>query len=379
MIPYTLIAFIFANLYLYWKLRSSFGKGAWNWVYLPWAVGGTVAPFVSKMKLVGTGRLSEAVSFFSFTWMAVVGMTCLGIFFADTLSVTARFVDRTWGTEWRSLFLPRRCVPVALVLATALVLYSFYEAWNIRRVDLTFETPKLPEGIQRLRLVHLTDVHIGGVLALGRFRKVMDIVRSAEPDLLVITGDLLDGNANLFRNEAELLSTHGARFGAFAVTGNHEFHLGVARAEDFIRRAGVTLLRDAQTDVAGITLVGLDDPEKFGKGVFEIPRLPEGLTFPEDKFVLLLKHRPGVLPETAGKFDLQLSGHTHGGQIWPYHYAVRWFYGHVQGLSYKGAKGAKGAGAVYVGNGTGGPPLRFLAPPEVTVIDLVRKSGSIKK
>jgi predicted MPP superfamily phosphohydrolase len=216
----------------------------------------------------------------------------------------------------------------------------------------------------------LTDVHLGGVFALERFRKVMDIVRTAKPDLLLISGDLLDGEADFLRTglqkEAEMLSTHGARFGAFAIAGNHEFRLGVARAEDFARRAGVVLLRDAQTDVAGITLVGLDDPAKFGRNVFEIPRLPEGLTFPEDKFTLLLKHRPGVLPETEGKFDLQLSGHTHGGQIWPYHYAVKWFYGYVQGLSYKGS------GAVYVGNGTGGPPLRFLAPPEVVVIDLIR-------
>jgi predicted MPP superfamily phosphohydrolase len=368
LIPYTLIVFAFANLYLYAKLYSAFGKGLWNGVYLLWAVVGTAAPFAVKMRLWGVGRVSEIVSSLSFMWVAIVGITCAGLVFADALALTAGLADRAWGTEWRSLLVPRRRVPVTLFLAALLVFYSFYEAWNVRRVDLTLETTKLPEGVDRLRLVHLTDVHIGGVQSLERLRKVMDIVRSAEPDLLVITGDLVDRGTSFLQSEAELLATHGARFGAYAITGNHEFYAGVRRAEAFMERAGLVLLRDAQTEVAGIALIGLDDPAKFGKDVFENPGFPEGLTLPdpEGRFALLLKHRPGVLPETEGKFDLQLSGHTHGGQIWPYHYAVQWFYGHVQGLSYKGTS------AVYVSNGAGGLPLRFLAPPEVTVIDLVK-------
>jgi predicted MPP superfamily phosphohydrolase len=370
LIPYTLIVFILANLYLYMELRSAFRKGRWNGVYLLWAVVGAVAPFVFKMNL-WSGRVVEVLSSLSFAWVAIVGMTCVGMFFADVLALMARLMDRIWGTEWRPFLAPHRRVPVVLFLAAVLTLYSLYEAWNIRRVDLTFETRKLPEGVERLRLVHLTDTHIGGVCSLERLRKVMDIVRSAEPDLLVITGDLLDRDASFSQDEAEPLFTHGARFGAYAVTGNHEFHAEIERVEDFMRNAGVILLRDAQVDVAGITIVGLDDPAKFGRYVLELPELPDGLTFPEDRFVLLLKHRPGVLPETEGKFDLQLSGHTHGGQIWPYHYAVQWFYGHVQGLSYKGTS------AVYVSNGAGGLPLRFLAPPEVTVIDLVKPVKSV--
>ncbi|MDR2137355.1 MAG: hypothetical protein LBO68_03615, partial [Synergistaceae bacterium] len=176
--------------------------------------------------------------------------------------------------------------------------------------------------------------------------------------------------------EAELLSTHGARFGAFAVTGNHDFYSGAEQATAFIEGVGFSLLRDEQTEAAGLVIVGLDDPAKFGRGIFGPGHLPN-LRLPEDKFVVLLNHRPQV-PEGVegkmggrmeGKIDLQLSGHTHGGQIWPFGYVVKWVNKHTQHLSYRGDS------AIYVSNGAGfwGPPLRFLTPPEVTVIDLVRK------
>jgi predicted MPP superfamily phosphohydrolase len=137
-----------------------------------------------------------------------------------------------------------------------------------------------------------------------------------------------------------------------------------------MKRSGFTVLRDEKLDVAGIALVGLDDPAKFGRSILDPERLPEGLTFPDDRFVLLLKHRPQVIEGTEGKFDLQLSGHTHGGQIWPFGHVVKWMNKHVQHLSYRDGS------AIYVSNGAGfwGPPLRFLTPPEVTIIDLTRKT-----
>jgi predicted MPP superfamily phosphohydrolase len=290
----------------------------------------------------------------------------------DALSLAARVVEKCTKIPLNSrFFAPNKCVPVTLFLILSVVLYSFYEAWAVRRVDLVLETSKLPEGIGRLRLVHLTDIHIGGVYTLGRLAKVMDIVRSAEPDLLVMTGDLVDGDMSGRSREAELLTTHGARYGAFSIAGNHDFYSGIGQALQFMERANLSVIRDSRVDVAGISIVGLDDPAKFGRGSVGLDgeRLPQGVTFPEGKFVLLLKHRPQVLAGTEGKFDLQLSGHTHGGQIWPFGHLVRWVNKHVQHLSHRGDS------TLYVSNGAGfwGPPLRFLTPPEVTVIDLIKK------
>ena len=356
------------HLYLYLKLCSGFGRGWWGVVYLLWGVVCAVLPLALVRGYLGTVRLIEILFGLVFTWIALVGMACAGFLLMDTGSLAARLLDWLTGTNLKLRFFdPRKCVPVTLLLISTLVLYSYYEAWNVRRVDLVIETPKLPDGIDRLRLVHLTDIHFGGLYTSARFREVMDIVHSASPDILVATGDIVDGDMRFWEEEAKLLAAHGAKYGAYAVTGNHEFYFGLEQAIDFKKRAGFVPLRDAVADVAGIAILGLDGRPSWNR--LEPETLPNGLCFPEDKFVLVLKHLPGVIEGSEGKFDLQLSGHTHDGQLWPFSWFARWMYNSKPGLSYKGSS------AVYVSNGAGfwGPPLRFLTPPEVTVIDLVQK------
>ena len=384
MIRNVLIFLAATHLYLYLKLRSGFGGGRWELFYLACAALGAASPFAARMGLLGRGRFAEIAFALSFTWVAIVGMVCVGFLIVDAASLAARAVDfLTEGIlapQGRKLdlvsrfFDPRKSVPVTLLLIAAVVGYSFFEAWDVRRADLTLATSKLPEGVGRLRLVHVTDVHLGGVYTLGRLERVMKIVAEAEPDILVLTGDLVDGDMRFREREANLLAaaTRSARYGAFAVTGNHEFYADIDQALSFMNRAGLTVLRDSRADAAGIAIVGLDDPTKYGWGLSHVEKLPEGLVLPADRFVLLLKHRPQVIEGTVGKFDLQLSGHTHGGQIWPFNHVVRWVNGHTQHLSFRGDNEES---AVYVSNGAGfwGPPLRFLVPPEVTVIDLVKK------
>ena len=368
MIRYVLAFLAVTHLYLYLKLRSGFGVGWWGLIYVVWGVVSAILPFASRMGYLGTGRPPEILFGLAFTWIALVGMACVGFFFMDAASLAAWLLDALAGTNFKPRFFdPRKCVPITLLLLFAAALYSYYEAWDVKRVDIVLETSKLPEEVGRLRLAHLTDIHLGGLYTPARFRRVMDIVRSAEPDILVLTGDVVDGDMSFWEEETKLLASHGAKYGAFAVTGNHEFYVGIDKTVDFMRRARVVLLRDAVVDVAGIAIIGLDDSARMGRGTSET--LPSGLNFSEDRFVLLLKHRPQVIEGTEGKFDLQLSGHTHDGQIWPFRYAARLANKHAQGLSHKGSS------AVYVSNGAGfwGPPLRFLAPPEVTVIDLVRR------
>jgi predicted MPP superfamily phosphohydrolase len=379
-----LIFFVASNLYLYLKLRSGFGPGPWNWFYLCAAFAGMVLPFASRLGLLGSGRASEILFVLAFTWIAVAGMACVGFFFMDAASLTARLIDLLAGTALKArIFDPRKCVPVTLALVAAAVAYSFYEAWAVRRVDVTLEIPRpagaspieagFPEGKKRLRIVLVSDIHLGGFNSLRRLERVMEIVRGAEPDLFLMAGDLVDGDMSGRGREAEILRSHGARYGAFAVTGNHEFYSGVGQAVDFTRRSGFTVLRGERAETAGVVVIGLDDPAGRGRGFYSSEALPEGLDFsrPPGALVLLLKHRPQIIEGTEGKFDLQLSGHTHGGQIWPFGWVASRMNGSAQGLS------RAGGGAVYVGNGAGfwGPPLRFLAPPEVTVIDIVRGEG----
>jgi hypothetical protein len=187
---------------------------------------------------------------------------------------------------------------------------------------------------------------------------------------LVSTGDLLDGQTDNLSNLAEMLREVPTTYGKFAVTGNHEFYAGITRALDFIKTSGFTILKGEGLTVSGLlNIAGVDDPagRRYGLGskVSEKALLAE---LPREKFTLLLKHRPLVDQDALGFFDLQLSGHIHKGQIFPFNLITMLFYPVVSGL-HKIEKNAW----LYVsrGSGTWGPPIRFMSPPEVTLIELV--------
>ena len=215
-----------------------------------------------------------------------------------------------------------------------------------------------------------TDVHLGLIVREGRLQKILDKVKEAQPDILVSTGDLVDGQIDDLTGLAELLNEIHPPFGKFAVTGNHEFYAGLDQALRFTEKAGFTVLRGEARDVAGfVTIAGVDDPTAryFGavRGAPE-PRLLAGV--PRERFALLLKHRPVMGEEALGLVDMQLSGHTHKGQIFTFNYLSKIFFPHDAGLVH-----LPGNSFLYVsrGSGTWGPPIRFLAPPEVTIITLV--------
>jgi predicted MPP superfamily phosphohydrolase len=160
--------------------------------------------------------------------------------------------------------------------------------------------------------------------------------------------------------------------GKFAVTGNHEFYAGLDQAVRFTEEAGFTMLRGEARPVAGfMTIAGVDDPTGKRFGLFRGPEegaLLKGVA--RGRFTILLKHEPVIAKDATGLFDLQLSGHTHKGQIFPFNYIVKIFYPHDAGLVHLPQHAF-----LYVsrGSGTWGPPIRFLSPPEVTIIKLVHE------
>jgi predicted MPP superfamily phosphohydrolase len=161
------------------------------------------------------------------------------------------------------------------------------------------------------------------------------------------------------------------RFGKYAITGNHEFYAGLEQSIWFTEQAGFTMLRGERVDIQNIlTIAGVDDPQANSFGLYRGGTEKEVLAdLPDNRFVLLLKHRPLIDESSRGLFDLQLSGHVHRGQIFPFSIITGLYYETQSGL----AQLSDGS-SLYVsrGSGTWGPPIRFLSPPEVTVIDLVR-------
>jgi uncharacterized protein len=183
-------------------------------------------------------------------------------------------------------------------------------------------------------------------------------------------GDLVDGQADHLSAAAEMLRSVSAKYGKFAVTGNHEFYAGLPYSLSITKKAGFSMLRGEGVEIPGvIAIFGVDDPAGKSFGLANVVSEKDLLSSsPRKVFTLLLKHRPVVDKNAAGLFDLQLSGHIHGGQIFPFRYVTELFSPYGTGFFT-----LPGGGHLYVsrGSGTWGPPIRFLAPPEVTIIDLV--------
>lgn len=319
---------------------------------------------------------ARLVSHIGYTWMGI-----LFLFFSFSLLVDIyRLVVSTSGLLLRkdlSPFILSTRTAFLLPLAFALLasLYGYFAALDIKPAHSTIATAKLPPERDRLRIVQISDVHLGLMVREARLEKIIGVIREADPDILLSTGDLVDGQINSMTELAAMLDDVKPPLGKYAVTGNHEFYAGLPQALQFIRQAGFTVLRNETVDVAGLlTITGIDDPTARSYGLSAGESEGELMAhLPRNNFAIIMKHLPIVRNGTEGRFDLQLSGHTHRGQIFPFRLITALFFRYHAGW-YSLPRG--GQLHVSPGTGTWGPPIRVLAPPEVTVIDLVRADGS---
>ena len=327
-------------------------------------------PAIDKYLAQVTPALNEFQSSVTPMWMGfliIFTVTCLGL---DVIRLTAGLVGQIADKSWWGFLPAKKAVPVALIMGLAFSVHAYYSAYHPRLVRVEFPTAKLPAGVDSLRIVQLTDVHLSDLITLKDLKRVAALVREAKPDILVVTGDLVDTDMRQRGEEAALLASVRPRYGTFGVYGNHERYRGEANSRDFYRQAGIKVLRGEAVSAGGIIVAGMDD-EAFDVNGGRTPPGKLLRQFNRDqRFILFLKHRPNLAPGTAGLFDLQLSGHTHGGQIWPGHLIIKKVNGALHGLDYDGLSKS----AVYTSRGSGfwGLPMRFLAPPEVTLIELVR-------
>ncbi|HJV65018.1 MAG TPA: metallophosphoesterase [Geomonas sp.] len=256
----------------------------------------------------------------------------------------------------------------AMSLAAAALLYGLFEARHLRVEQVVLHSPKIPKAAGRVRIVQISDVHLGLMVGKEQLDKMLRQVSLLKPDLLVSTGDLVDGQMDGLKGLDDLLATVKPPLGKFAVLGNHEVFAGVAPSTTFTERGGFKLLREGAVEVSDwLTVAGVDDPAAM-RGKTAVSDLSVLAALPRERYTILLKHRPGLEKGALGLFDLQLSGHVHKGQIFPFNLITHLAYPVKMGLSQTG-----GGSLLYVSRGTGtwGPPARVLAPPEITVIDLL--------
>jgi len=287
----------------------------------------------------------------------------------ELLGGAARLVRR----RARTVALHRFQFWLALGGAVVIVLHGMQSARQPRLEEISLFSPKIPQEIGEVRIVQLSDLHLGLMLGEERLRPLLDLTRQARPDLLLATGDIVDGQIGHLDGLSGLFAALEAPLGKFAILGNHELYVGVDHSVEFLEASGFTLLRNEVRDLAGIlALVGVDDiviPSVADHGVVERELLA---SLAPDMYAVFLKHRPLLPAGNGAGFDLQLSGHTHQGQIFPFVLLTRLAFPHPAGL----VRTAAGR-HLYTnrGGGTWGPPLRFLAPPEVTLIRLRHGEG----
>jgi predicted MPP superfamily phosphohydrolase len=275
----------------------------------------------------------------------------------------------------RRTFLSRVLAGASVV--SALALAGSGAATALGRIALArVKVPlrRLPEALSGFRIVQLTDLHIGPTLGRAWLADVVAETNAADPDIVVITGDLVDGRVADLRAEVAPLADLRAKYGVFFVTGNHEYYSGVDEWLAELRRLGVSPLRNERVSIGdgehSFDLAGVDDWSSRHYGGDHGPDLARALAGRDpERELVLLAHQPKQIHE-AEKLGvgLQLSGHTHGGQIFPWGLFVRLDQPYVSGLA------RHGAAQIYVSRGTGfwGPPIRVGAPPEISVIELAR-------
>jgi predicted MPP superfamily phosphohydrolase len=366
-----------SHLYLFMKLQSSLQMST-GIMFIPilFLSYMTLSPLIIHLySRRGSLAISRFLAFPSYLWIALVFFFLITSFPIELYNFSVKFIASLLHKDFSSmLFTPFFSFFIPFSLSAVLTTYGYFEAKDLRTERITIASQKLPETVRKLTIAQITDFHLGIVVRENMLEKVIKAIEHINPDIIVSTGDLLDGEINHVDELAERLKKLRARLGKYAITGNHEFFAGIEYSLKFIENADFTILRNRGLNLDKlINIAGIDDPfvenKHFGDASTGESERNILSNLPRENFTLLLKHRPEIDIETLGLYDLQLSGHTHKGQMFPAGLIIKlFFYPHYTGFTelFKGS-------ALYVSRGTGTTlcPVRFLAPPEITVIDIV--------
>ena len=345
----------------------------WRWVYFVALVFLSLSFLGGRfLERVWLSPVSEALVWIGSYWLAAMLYLFLAVLALDFVRVVNHFIPFLSSPvmDW----IHRERLPIGGGIAGAvglLLLVGHMNAANprVRTLDLRFSR-RLPV-FDSMRVVVASDIHLGTIIGRRRFDRIVETINGLKPDLILLPGDIVDEDlAPVIReNLGDNLRSLSARFGVVAATGNHEYIGGVEAATAYLEAHGVTVLRDSVLELPnGLQIIGREDRsirQFAGKGRKSLPELLAGID--SSKPVILMDHQPFGLGEAvAAGIDLQISGHTHHGQLWPFNYLTRAIYE----LSWGYRK--IGETHVYVSSGVGtwGPPVRLGNAPEIVLFRL---------
>lgn len=359
--------------YVLFRFGRAFGGG--------WRLAIPAVPAVAAV--AGLPLLRLAGTFLSWEAARLVTLAVCGCLFLLFWIACAQLPLEAWNWLWRlaGVFRPaarRLCVPPKIgiagcwLAAAAAMGAGLAEAERVRVTEVEIRSDRLAFDTPPLRIALISDLHLGRSSSPSFSCRIARLLADAKPDLLLCAGDLVDAGEPELRSQVEALAGVKAPLGKYAVVGNHEVYPGLETTLPLVEAAGFSVLRNNTQPVGAFWRVsGVDDPQADRLDAAAAGRNPEDWVLPrrrDQRFTLLLKHRPDLTEAAQKRADLQLSGHTHGGQIFPFTLILRRMYPFPEGelLPFEGGL------RLYVSPGTGawGVPVRLGVRPEITLITL---------
>ncbi len=329
-------------------------------------MGGNESKFLDKISLIGYTSLG----FFTLSFI----MFLMKDFAQQAFLLCSRLFENAEPVIDSKRDFLKKTINIGLIsLVGSATLYGFRQARNgpsIIHEDIYLKN--LPDEFDRFTIAQISDLHVGPTIKRRYVEIVLNEISHLNPDMIAVTGDLIDGSVKHLRSELEPMAEMIAPYGTFFVTGNHEYYSGVDQWLDETDRLGmINLLNSNQiltNNNSKISIAGVTDYRAHTVKISHKTNPEKALmSLPKDIIKIVLAHQPSSIFKVheAGA-DLQLSGHTHGGQFWPFTYPTKWANPYLEGLhNHKGTQ-------IYVNRGTGywGPPLRLGVPSEITMIQL---------
>ncbi len=323
----------------------------------------------------------------AFLWLGVAFLLFATLLAVDVVRAGAWF--SSWVADWfrqlpeppadpaRREFVARAVAGGAVLVAGTAGLVSYRSATGPAVIEeVAIRLPRLPPTLSGYTIAQISDLHVGPTIREREVRRVIEQTNALKPDLIVITGDLVDGTPRELGHIVAELARLQARHGVLFITGNHEYYSGVDAWLELLPTLGIRPLRNEQLTIGDeggrFTLAGVDDwsAAQFGNGHgLDLEKAIAGHD-PERPLVLLAHQPRDFQASVRAGVDLQLSGHTHGGQLFPFNFAVQAAFPWVKGLYRETVDGR--TGQIYVSRGTGywGPPMRLGSPPEISKLVL---------
>jgi uncharacterized protein len=369
---------LIVHVYLYWRLVVCTASDH------RWRVGGAGVLTVLYLALFASLALQRwgpwqhvtAVHAVGMTWLAVViylELLLLTVEVVRVMVLAVRRVRSRSSDDRRQRRFARGAAILAGLVAFSVVGYGLTQAFGpIRTMQATIVLPQLPAQFEGYRIALATDLHLGPLSGQARTQEVVDLINDEDVDLVALVGDLTDGLPSNLIDATAPLADLTAQDGIFFTTGNHEYYFDAAAWREALPDLQITLLNNASHSVergkSRLLFAGINDytGEEFGDSA----DLNQALSDREaGDTVILLAHQPRQVDAAAdAEVDLQLSGHTHGGQFWPFHLPTQAQQGTLAGWSKHGDT------QLWTSRGAGfwGPPIRVGAPPDVSILTLTR-------